>query len=87
MEAVVAEERQIVEGLVEEIDGVVSNYLTAITDEDKLKDARTKLTALVKKYVRDEKGKPSGNYRLINNVKTATDLMDAITKFVGGNAE
>ena len=87
MEAAEAEERQIVNGLVEEIDGMVSNYLSAITDEEQLKDARTKLTAVVKKYVKDEKGKPSGNYRLITNVKAATDLMDAVKKFVGGNAE
>lgn len=87
MEAAEAEERQIVNGLVEEIDGMVSNYLSAITDEEQLKDARTKLTAVVKKYVKDEKGKPSGNYRLITNVKAATDLMDAVKKFVGGNVE
>ena len=87
MEAAEAEERQIVNGLVDEIDGMVSNYLSAITDEEQLKDARTKLTAVVKKYVKDEKGKPSGNYRLITNVKAATDLMDAVKKFVGGNAE
>ena len=87
MEAAEAEERQIVNGLVEEIDGMVSNYLSAITDEEQLKDARTKLTAVVKKYVKDEKGKPSGNYRLITTVKAATDLMDAVKKFVGGNAE
>ncbi len=87
IEAAEAEERQIVSGLVEEIDGMVSNYLSAITDEEQLKDARTKLTAVVKKYVKDEKGKPSGNYRLITTAKTATELMDAVKKFVGGNAE
>lgn len=87
LEAAEAEERQIVNGLVEEIDGLVSSYLSAISDEDQLKDARSKLTTLVKKYVKDDKGKPSGNYRLISAVKTATDLLEAVKKFVGGEAE
>lgn len=87
LEAAEAEERQIVNGLVEEIDGLVSSYLGAISDEDQLKDARSKLTTLVKKYVKDDKGKPSGNYRLISAVKTATDLLEAVKKFVGGEAE
>lgn len=87
LEAAEAEERQIVNGLVEEIDGLVSGYLSAISDEDRLKDARSKLTTLVKKYVKDDKGKPSGNYRLISAVKTATDLLEAVKKFVGGEAE
>lgn len=87
LQAAEEEERAIVSAMIDEIDELVSGYLNAIQDEDQLKDARAKLTAEVKKYVKDEKGKPSGNYRIVTNVKTATDVLDAVKKFVGGNEE
>ena len=42
------EERALVTAMIDEIDELVSGYLNAIQDEEKLKDARTKLTAVVK---------------------------------------
>lgn len=76
-----------VTAMIDEIDELVSGYLNAIQDEEKLKDARTKLTAVVKKYVKDDKGKASGNYRIVTNMKTATEVLEAVKKFVGGNEE
>lgn len=85
MQAAEEEERVVVSAMIDEIDELVSNYLNSFQDEEKLKDARTKLTAVVKKHVKDDKGKPSGNYRIVTNMKTATDVLEAVKKFVGGN--
>lgn len=85
MQAAEEEERAVVSAMIDEIDELVSGYLNAIQDEEKLKDARSKLTAVVKKHVKDDKGKPSGNYRIVTNMKTATDVLEAVKKFVGGN--
>ena len=71
--------------MIEEIDELVSNYLNGIQDDEMLRTARTKLTAVVKEHVKDSKGKPSGNYRTVTNMKTATDVLEAVKKFVGGN--
>ena len=73
--------------MIDEIDELVSNHLNAIQDEEQLKDARAKLTDVIKKYVKDSKGKPSGNYRIVTNTKIATDVLEAVKKFVGGNEE
>lgn len=85
MQAAEEEERAVVSAMIDEIDELVSNYLNSFQDEDQLKDARAKLTTVVKKLVKDEKGKPSGNYRIVTNTKTATDVLEAVKKFVGGN--
>ena len=85
LQAAEEEERAVVSAMIDEIDELISNYLNSFQDEEKLKDARTKLTAVVKKHVKDEKGKPSGNYRIVTNMKTATDVLEAVKKFVGGN--
>lgn len=85
LQAAEEEERAVVSAMIDEIDELISNYLNSFQDEEKLKDARTKLTAVVKKHVKDEKGKPSGNYRIVTNIKTATDVLEAVKKFVGGN--
>ena len=85
LQAAEEEERAAVSAMIEEIDELVSNYLNNIQDEEALKTARTKLTAVVKEYVKDSKGKPSGNYRIVTSMKTATDVLEAVKKFVGGN--
>lgn len=87
LQAAEEEERAIVATMIDEIDELVSSYLSAIRDEDALNTARSKLTDVVKKFVKDNKGKPSGNYRTMTNVKTATDVLEAVRKFVGGNKE
>lgn len=85
LQAAEEEERAAVSAMIEEIDELVSNYLNNIQDEEALKTSRTKLTAVVKEYVKDSKGKPSGNYRIVTSMKTATDVLEAVKKFVGGN--
>lgn len=87
LQAAEEEERAVVTAIIDEIDERVSNYLSSIQDEEALKAARSKLTDVVKKFVKDNKGKPSGNYRTVTNVKTATDVLEAVKKFVGGNEE
>ncbi len=86
MQAAEAEERAIVSAMIDEIDETISQFLNTFQDEEKLKDVRTKLTAIVKKYVKDGKGKPSGNYRIVTNLKTAADVLEAVKKFTGGEA-
>ena len=87
LQAAEEEERAVVSAMIDEIDELVSNHLNAIQDEEQLKDARAKLTDVIKKYVKDSKGKPSGNYRIVTNTKIATDVLEAVKKFVGGNEE
>lgn len=87
LQAVEEEERAVVSAMIDEIDELVSNHLNAIQDEEQLKDARAKLTDVIKKYVKDSKGKPSGNYRIVTNAKIATDVLEAVKKFVGGKEE
>ena len=67
---------------------MVSDYLERFADsESTTKEARDKMTVLVKKYVKDAKGKPTGDYRKVNNLKTATELLNAVKQFVEGEAE
>lgn len=87
LQAAEEEERAVVSAMIDEIDELVSNHLNAIQDEEQLKDTRTKLTDVIKKYVKDSKGKPSGNYRIVTNAKVATDVLEAVKKFVGGKEE
>ena len=87
MEAAQQEEKKLVEGMIEEIGGVVSEYFQTITDEEKLKRARGDLADVIRKYVKDAKGKPSGDYRNLKDMKTATEVFEAVKKFIGGNEE
>lgn len=87
MEAAQQEEKKLVEGMIEEIGGMVSEYFQAITDEEKLKRARGDLADVIRKYVKDAKGKPSGDYRNLKDMKTATEVFEAVKKFIGGNEE
>jgi len=86
-EAAQQEEQKLVDGMIDEIGAVVSNYLKNITDEAESKKARADLAEVIRKYVKDGKGKPSGDYRNLKDMKTATDLFEAIKKFIGGNEE
>lgn len=85
LQATEEEDRAVVSVMIDEIDELVSNYLNGFKDEEELKAARTNLTAVVKEHVKDKKGKPSGNYRTVTNMKIATDVLEAVKKFVGGN--
>lgn len=87
LQAAEEEERAVVSAMIDEIDELVSNHLNAIQDEEQLKDTRAKLTDVIKKHVKDNKGKPSGNYRIVTNAKIATDVLEAVKKFVGGKEE
>lgn len=86
-EAAQQEEKKLVDGMVEEIGVVVSEYFQTITDDDALKKARGDLADVIRKYVKDAKGKPSGDYRNLKDMKTATDVFEAIKNFIGGKAE
>ncbi len=87
MQAAEEEEQAVVSAVISEIDELVSSYLNSFPDDEKQKEARANLTAVVKKYVKDGKGKPSGNYRIVTNMKTAAEVLEAVKKFVGGNEE
>lgn len=87
MQVAEEEEQAVVSAVIGEIDELVSSYLNSFPDDEKQKEARAKLTAVVKKYVKDDKGKPSGNYRIVTNIRTATEVLEEVKKFVGGNEE
>lgn len=86
-EAAQQEEKKLVDGMIEEIGRVVSEYFQTITDDDALKKARGDLADVIRKYVKDAKGKPSGDYRNLKDMKTATEVFEAVKKFIGGNEE
>lgn len=86
-EAAQQEEQKLVDGMIDEIGAVVSDYLKNITDEAESKKARADLAEVIRKYVKDGKGKPSGDYRNLKDMKTATSLFEAIKKFIGGKEE
>ena len=82
------EENELIAAAIAEVQELVSGYLERFTDsEAATKEARDKMTVLVKKYVKDAKGKPTGDYRKVNNLKTATELLNAVKQFVEGEAE
>lgn len=81
------DERKILDGLVEEIAETVSEMLKRYEDETQLNAARDMLTDTIKKYVKDAKGKPSGDYRKVKDAKTAGELLEAIKKLDGGKKE
>lgn len=82
------EENELIAAVIAEVQELVSGYLERFTDsEAAIKEARDKMTVLVKKYVKDAKGKPTGDYRKVNNLKTATELLNAVKQFVEGEAE
>ena len=86
-EAAQQEEKKLVDGMIEEIGRVVSEYFQTITDDDALKKARVDLADVIRKHVKDAKGKPSGDYRNLKDMKTAEDVFAAIKKFIGGSEE
>lgn len=79
------DEAPIIQAIVTEIGETISTYLDSFgEDEEQTATARTKLIALVKKYAKDSKGKPSGDYRNVATAKDATALLENIRKFIEG---
>ena len=64
--------------------GTNTTYLDSIDDQEVLAATRNKMIALVKKYAKDAKGKPSGDYRNVSTAKDATELLEKIKEFVKG---
>ena len=56
-------EAPIIQAALTEINEVITTYLDSIDDQEVLAATRNKMIALVKKYAKDAKGKPSGDYR------------------------
>lgn len=72
---------EIAQQIITKIDAVVHAYLDAKDNSD---ESRKKIAALIKKYVRNEAGKPSADY--INDLTdpaTAAKLLDELEKLVG----
>ena len=80
-------ERKVLDSLIEEIATTVSEYLKQYEDEEQLKAARESMSETIKKYVKDTKGKPSGDDRKVKDAKTAGELLEAIKKLTGGKKE
>ena len=77
-------EAPIIQAALTEINEVITTYLDSIDDQEVLAATRNKMIALVKKYAKDAKGKPSGDYRNVSTAKDATELLEKIKEFVKG---
>ncbi len=86
-EAGTAAEAAIASGIIEEVQSVVTSYLERFTDEDDVKLARTKVSAIVKKYAKDRSGRPTADYRCITDPDIAAKLLDELNKEIGGKEE
>lgn len=69
------DDAEIVKATVEEIGTKVSEILSDCINDDETKIMRDALTDIIRKYAKDQKGKPTGDYRKIKNAKDAAALL------------
>lgn len=85
-EAEEAENRTMADGITDQILTIINTYLGTATDDAQRDAYRKNITDIVKKYAKD-KGKSSGNPKVIKDPETATKLLQEIQdKFASNGA-
>lgn len=60
------------------IDAAIARVLGSATDDAQREQRKEVLSGVIRSFVKNEDGKPSGNYRKLTSVQTAADLLNAI---------
>ena len=77
------EEVELVKSTVEEINSLVSGRLNAMADESSRAEEREALTAIIKKHVKNEKGRPTGDYYKLKDPEAAAALLKELKERIG----
>lgn len=75
------DDAEIVKATVEEIGAMVSDMMSQCSNDDENKMVHDALAGMIKKYAKDQKGKPSADYRRIKSAKDAAALLAELQEF------